>query len=217
MLKTAQTPHKSSADITMRNTEKPSHRQNPAPNSFSSSNSSSISPIKYYSKPSMQNKENFSIERSPTQNSRSSYNEKSHSNKKKPKSLINASKILKILNLTTKYEGLEGNESENTLENEEKKLSLKSPNEKIYQNNQKEQKSPLPNNKYMNENQQHNRKSQKNLPKKPIIIRKFSLEELLQNPLQYYENLQDVVNCEQALKELLENISIKGLMVFILN
>jgi len=210
-MKLAVTPHKISSKQTTCNTERPSYKQSPPSNDKS--------PIKSVSK--NHNKENYDLKSPESANSK-------QMQRKKPRSLINQSKILKILNLTTKYEGPEDYESEmpnfhaksqinnkdnqefvNSFSMEPRKNSQKSlKNEKNEKNQRNSQKRLIES----NDPQENSRKS----VKKPASPRVFTLDEALKYPLEYYESFESQFSLEKTLDSLIQNFSIKALMVKIL-
>ena len=194
-MKSTVTPHKASSKQTTCNTERPSYRQSPPDKS----------PLKSLSKaPNTNNKENFDLKSPESSGSK-------QLSRRKQRSLINQSKILKILNLTTKYEGpgVDAIDFKGLLQNGKVTEQViidnisRKPSEKSLQNERGSQKKLI-----IDQQQENPRKSLKS----PKI---FTNDEALRSPSEYYESFDSISAIEKTLDPLVQSFSIKALMVFI--
>lgn len=199
-MKSTVTPHKGSSKQTTCNTERPSYRQSPPDKS----------PLKSLSKaPNTNNKENFDLKSPESSGSK-------QLSRRKQRSLINQSKILKILNLTTKYEGPgdDGIDFKGLLHNGKVTEQViidnisRKPSEKSLQNERGSQK------KLIIEQQQV--APQENPRKSVKPPKAFTQEEALRNPLEYYESFESTSAIEKTIDSLVQSFSIKALMVLLL-
>ena len=250
-MKTAITPHKTSSKLTICNTERPSYKlphsqdQSDKNTSFESNDSKGKST---FTNSSHNNKNGNDYNKE----NRESQSPLKNPLRKKPKSLINPSKILKILNLTTKYEGVQDlQEDAYVYKEREKETSLiipkelqkNNPNKERFDSNYNEDPNDnnynkgIVKNQYYQEQQnlsnskkeQHyndntyineqNHQKNDNFERKSIRnsthdeVKQFSLEELLKNPLECYEQLHDLDLCYTYIEPIIKNISVKALMV----
>ena len=217
-MKITTTPHKSSSKLTNCNTERPNYKLSPSKDPCSSNisfESKEKSPFKTSPFPKSNNKENFE-NKSPEISSQKLP-------RNKPRSLINSSKILKILNLTTKYEGAQ--EIEEPLLNNSRKSLINNLQDntqisKIYQIDYKEEIDHKKSSTNINKDLFINNKindfpsiKSKKILNSNSISKPFSLEELLRNPSEYYKDFSDIEQCLDALQTVIKSFSIKALMV----
>lgn len=206
-MKVTVTPHKVPSKQATCNTERPSYKQSPPVSTDRASG-------RNLSKPQtlQNNKENCET-LSPEGSSAKKIQ------KKKQRSLINQSKILKILNLTTKYEGLDDPEREIP-------VFFNEPLEREADVKVLFTKSPIPSNKSsqkllkVDKNQSEPPKALQNplqseeKPKKNNRV--FTQEEALRSPLEFYDSLDSIPSLDKKMDEVIEGLSVKALMVIFL-
>lgn len=182
-MKLTHTPHKRTNRLSNCHTEKPSHDYtNTSPSKFPSPSTQKSSQNPNH------NKENF--------------NEKSPANIRNPGGkTTNPSKILKILNLTTKYEG---SERDPPVENSSFKNNSHIINPENIENKPEKRNSVKKKESPFKEIQTNN----PHTPKKSL-----ELEEVVKDPVGFWNTCHDRYNCETFIGKIVDLMSVKGLMV----